>query len=69
MFEMREGEMTAKTVITFQDKPFSTPIEYTFRNAEGKEKKVEGQNYRQARDKLNKITGNKKGYKLIQRLI
>lgn len=61
--------MTAKTVFTFRDKPFSTPIEYTFRNADGDEKKVEAQNYRQARNKLNKITGNKPGYKLIQRLL
>lgn len=66
---MREKEMTAKTVITFSDKPFLAPIEYTFRNAEGEEIKVEGQNYRQARSNLDKITGNKKGYKLIQRLL
>lgn len=61
--------MTAKTVITLSDKPFSAPTEYTFRNADGDEIKVEDHNYRQARDKLNKITGNKKGYKLIQRLL
>lgn len=61
--------MTAKTIITLEYKPFSAPTEYTFRNENGDEIKVEDHNYRQARDKLNKITGNKKGYKLIQRLL
>lgn len=61
--------MTAKTVFTGVEKPFMAPMEYLFRNAEGDEIKIENLNYRQARNKLNKITGNKKGYKLIQRLL
>ena len=69
MSKMWYEKMTAKTVITMEEKPFSAPTEYTFRNAEGDEIRVEDHNYRQARNKLNKITGNKKGYKLIQRLL
>lgn len=61
--------MTAKTVFTGVEKPIMAPMEYLFRNADGDEIKVEDHNYRQARNKLNKLTGNKKGYKLIQRIL
>ncbi len=61
--------MTAKTIITLEDKPLLSPIEYTFKNQEGDTKKVLADNYRQARRILNKQTGNKPGYKLIQRLL
>lgn len=61
--------MTAKTVITGESKPFSAPMEYTFKNDAGNTQKIEAHTYREARRKLNKITGNKPGYKLIQRLL
>lgn len=62
--------MTAKTIITAKEGWHITdPIEYTFKNDQGDVRKVEADNYRQARRKLNKITGNKPGYKLTQRLL
>ncbi len=50
--------MPAKIVITGEQRDFSTPIQYTFRNESGAEVQVEAHNYEGARRPLDKQTKN-----------
>lgn len=61
--------MTAKTIITGEQKPVSAPIEYTFIHKDGDVKIIEAKTYTKARSRLNTLTGNRTGYKLTQRRI
>ena len=59
--------MTAKTTISEDPKPFTSPITYVFKNVDGKVISIDGWNYPDAKRKLNQQTGNKKGFKLKER--
>jgi hypothetical protein len=61
--------MRPKIIMTGEEKPVSAPIEYTFDNGDGDVRIIEAQTYSKARSRLNRLTGFKTGYRLIQRKI